>query len=130
MALTLLDPEHNRFLMKFSAVDRKMVVDHLRTVLNSFAMKPQYTKFYIGITGDLEGRLLRHQRHKPEFKLMVPIYEEPAHYLDDSFDLLERTAIAAFRAGIHNPTTKELLLKCDNGAEGAAPKSYLYILVG
>lgn len=130
MALRLIEPASNRFLLTRSVVDRKAVIGHLRTVLNSFAMKDGYTKFYIGITGNLEDRLAGHQRSRPGFKLMIPIYAEPAHYLEDSFDSLERSAIAAFGGGIRHPDTQAMLLRCDNGAEGAAPKSYLYILVG
>jgi hypothetical protein len=130
MALKLIEPSQNRWLLQISAVDRKIVIGHLRSVLNNFAAKPEYTKFYIGITGDVEERLYGHQRKRPEFKLMIPIYEEPSHYMDDSFDRLERDAIAAFRGGIHHPETHAMALKCDNGAEGAAPKTTLYILVG
>jgi hypothetical protein len=130
MALKLIEPSQNRWLLQVSAVDRKIVIGHLRSVLNNFAAKPEYTKFYIGITGDVEERLYGHQRKRPEFKLMIPIYEEPSHYMDDSFDRLERDAIAAFRGGIRHPETHAMALKCDNGAEGAAPKTTLYILVG
>jgi hypothetical protein len=130
MALKLIEPNQNRWMMKTSAVDRKQVIGHLESVLKSFAAKPEYTQFYIGITGDVEERLYGHQRKRPEFKLMIPIYEEPSHYMDDSFDRLERDAIAAFRGGIRHPVTNAVTLKCDNGAEGAAPKTTLYILVG
>jgi hypothetical protein len=130
MALRLIDPANNRFLFTRSTVDRKAVIGHLRTVLNSFAAKDGYTKFYIGITGHLQDRLAGHQRSRPEFQLMIPIYEEPAHYLEDSFDSLERMAIRTFGEGIRHPETQQMLLRCDNGAEGAAPKTTLYILVG
>ncbi len=130
MGLKLIEPADNRFKFNRSVVDRKAVLGHLQTVLNSFAAKPELSMFYIGITGSLEDRLAGHQRYKPEFKLMIPIYEEPAHYLEDSFDALERSAINRFRAGIRHPDSKEMLLRCANGAEGAAPKTYLYILVG
>ena len=130
MSLTLIDPVNNRFKLDRSAVDRRLVLGHLRSVLHSFANKPEYSRFYIGITGDLEERLAQHQRTRPEFKLMIPIYEEPGHYLNDSFDRLEREVIAAFRGGIRHPDSGQMLLHCDNGAAGAAPKCYLYILVG
>jgi hypothetical protein len=130
MALRLIEPAANRFMLTRSVVDRKAVIGHLRTVLNSFANKDGYTKFYIGITGNLQDRLAGHQRSRPDFQLMIPIYEEPAHYMQDSFDSLEGLAISAFRAGIQHPVTKQMLLRCDNGAEAAAPKSTLYILVG
>lgn len=130
MALRLIESASNRFMLTRSVIEHRAVLGHLRTVLNSFAMKDGFTKFYIGITGNLEERLARHQRSRPEFKLMIPIYAEPAHYFENSFDSLERLAISAFSAGIKHPDTHALLLRCDNGAEGASPKSYLYILVG
>jgi hypothetical protein len=130
MALQLLDDTQNRWKLHRGVVDRKAVLGHLRTVLNSFASKGTYSKFYIGITGNVEERLQGHRTKRPDFKLMIPIYEEPANFLDDSFDRLERDAIQAFRGGIVHPETKKLLLACDNGPDGAAPKTTLYILVG
>jgi len=131
MALTLIDPSQNRWLYKRSAVDRKQLMEHLRLVLTGFANRGEYTKFYIGMTGNLDDRLAGHRRKRPEFKLMIPIYTEPVTYLEvESFDHLERMAIDTFKAGIVHPDTKKVLMKCDNGPDGAAPKNYLYILVG
>jgi hypothetical protein len=131
MALTLIDPQHNRWFYNRSAVDRRQVIEHLRLVLTGFANRGEYTKFYIGMTGSLEDRLEGHRKKRPDFKLMIPIYAEPKAYMEvESFDHLEKLAIDTFKAGIVNPDTKQLLMKCANGLGGAAPKSYLYILVG
>ena len=111
-------------------MERRAVLEHLRLILISFAVKGVYKKFYIGITKDVEARLADHQRAKPEFKLMVPIYEEPSVFMVDSFDFLERDAIETFRAGIQHPDTHQVLLQCANGPGGATPKTTLYILLG
>lgn len=129
MALQLIQPE-DRYILKRDVIDRRAVIGHLRSVLSAFASKPEYTRFYVGITGDLEARLLKHRRYKPEFRLMVPIYQEQEILHEDSFDELEKIAIREFRDGIRHPTTREVLLRCDNGPGGAAPKRTLYILVG
>lgn len=50
--------------------------------------------------------------------------------MQDSFDLLERDAIAACRTGITHPETGRVMLTCDNGPGGAQSKAMLYILVG
>ena len=55
---------------------RNHVISHIKDVLNSFASKPQYTRFYIGITGNLAQRHAAHAVKKPEFSLMCVIYEE------------------------------------------------------
>ncbi len=131
MALTLIDPLQNRWLYNRSAVDRKQVIEHLKLVLTGFANRGEYTKFYIGMTGNLDDRLEGHRKTRPEFRLMIPIYAEPVEYMEvESFDHLERLAINTFKAGIVHPDTKKVLMKCDNGPGGAAPKNYLYILVG
>lgn len=130
MALQLIGTSEGRqFLFDRSVVDRKAVIGHLRDVLKSFAAKPQYRKFYIGITGNLEERLEGHRARRDDFLLMIPIYSEPRPYFEDSFDSLERDAIAAFAAGVPN-TASGRLLRCDNVASGISPKNWLYILVG
>jgi hypothetical protein len=129
MALQLIEP-HDRYMLKRDVIDRRAVIGHLRSVLNVFANKPEFGKFYVGITGDVEARLLKHRRYKPEFRLLVPIYEEQEILHEDSFDGLEKIAIREFRDGIRHPTTGDLLIRCDNGPGGAAPKRTLYILVG
>jgi hypothetical protein len=129
MPLQLIQPR-DKHLFSRSAVDRRAVIEHLRLVLISFAVKGNYRKFYVGITRDVETRLRDHQSKKPDFKLMVPIYEEPSTFMADSFDFLERDAIMAFRAGIRHPDTKRLLLECANGPGAATPKTTLYILLG
>lgn len=131
MALTLIDPLHNRWLYNRSAVNRKQVIEHLKLVLTGFANRGEYSKFYIGMTGCLEDRLEGHRKKRPDFKLMIPIYSEPVEYMEvDSFDHLEKLAIDTFKAGIVHPDTKKVLMKCDNGPGGASPKNHLYILVG
>ena len=131
MALTLIDPLQNRWLYNRSAVNRKQVIEHLRLVLTGFANRGEYSKFYIGMTGDLEIRLDGHRKKRPEFKLMIPIYSEPVEYMEvDSFDHLEKLAIDTFKAGIVHPDTRKVLMRCDNGPGGASPKHHLYILVG
>ena len=129
MALQHIQP-HDQYMLKRDVIDRRAVLGHLRSVLNAFASKPEYSKFYVGITGDVEARLLKHQRHRPDFRLLVPIYEEEEILHEDSFDGLERTAIREFREGIRHPVTRDVLLRCDNGPGGALPKRTLYILVG
>jgi hypothetical protein len=130
MALEFVQPR-DKFMLKRGVIGREPVIGHLRTVLNSFANKPEYTCFYIGITNNLDTRLQDHQRRKPQFRLMCPIYEEPAAHVDsDSFDLLEREALRTFQSGVVHPQTRQVLLRCDNIPGGAPPKRYLYILVG
>ena len=125
----LIQPR-DKYLLDRGTDSHDAIIGHLRLVLKAFANKPEYTKFYIGITNDLDVRLLDHQRRKPDFKLMVPIYEEQAILFESSFDRLEREAISALRTGIVHPETRELLLRCENGPGGAPPKTTLYILVG
>jgi hypothetical protein len=125
----LVQPRDKHMLSR-SAVDRRAVIEHLRLTLISFAMKGEYRKFYIGITRDVESRLYDHQRRKPDFKLMVPIYQEESIIMADSFDFLERDAIEAFHAGIRHPDTRQMLLECANGPGAATPKTTLYILLG
>jgi hypothetical protein len=129
MPLQLISPP-DRFMLKRSVDARPVILGHLHSVLKSFAMKPEYSKFYIGITRDLDARLADHQGKKPDFKLMVPIYEEPANIVDSAFDVLEHEAIKTFRDGIIHPDTRKTLLRCTNGPGGARPKTLLYILVG
>ncbi|KVT87490.1 hypothetical protein WL30_29640 [Burkholderia ubonensis] len=129
MALQLIKP-HDKYLLKVGVIHHGAVIGHLHQVLKTFAAKPEYSKFYIGITSDLNKRLSSHQAKKPFFKLMCPIYEEPHNLVGNAFDRLEREAITNFRAGIKHPETGELALKCDNGPDGALPKNWLYILVG
>ena len=129
MPLQLIQPRE-KYMLTRGVVDRAAVIGHLDLVLKAFANKPEYNKFYIGITNDVETRLRDHQGRKPDFKLMVPIYEEQAILMEGSFDRLEREAITAFRQGIKHPDTRKMLLRCDNGPGGAPPKTTLYILVG
>lgn len=129
MSLQLIQPT-GQYMLSHSAVDRRAVIDHVHSVLKVYAMKPDFGRFYIGITSDVAARLRDHQVHKPSFKLMIPIYEEERMLLSDSFDQLERDAIRKFRGGIAHPDTGRVMLTCDNGPGGARPKSVLYILVG
>jgi predicted GIY-YIG superfamily endonuclease len=125
----LIQPS-GKYMLKHSAVDRRAVIDQVHSVLKVYAMKPEFSRFYIGITSNLETRLRDHQANKPEYKLMIPIYEEERMLLSDSFDQLERDAIARFRQGIRHPDTGQMLLSCWNGPGGARPKSVLYVMVG
>ncbi|MEP6493254.1 MAG: GIY-YIG nuclease family protein [bacterium] len=129
MPLTFINPR-DKYTLKASVVDRAAVIGHLRLVLKAFAMKDEFSKFYIGISNDLETRILKHRVNKPDFKLMVPIYEDGGLFVEDSFDRLERDAITEFRNGIVHPQSLKMMLRCDNGHGGATPKTFLYILVG
>ena len=129
MSLQLIQPT-GTYMLDRSVVDRRAVMGHLHSVLKVYAMKPGFSRFYIGITSDVEARLRDHQVKKPEFKLMIPIYQEERMLLSDSFDQMERDMIQAFRGGIKHPDTGRILLTCDNGPGGARPKSVLYVLVG
>ncbi len=129
MALQLVSPE-DKYMLKTGVINHEAVIGHLKQVLHSFAMKPEYSKFYIGITSDLNTRLASHRANKPDFKLMCPIYLEAHNLVGNAFDRLERKAIEAFRSGITHPDTRETLLECRNGPGGALPKNWLYILVG
>ncbi|PCE33112.1 hypothetical protein [Burkholderia ubonensis] len=129
MALQLIAP-YEKYLLNVGVINHASVIGHLRQVLNVFAAKPEYSKFYIGITGDVKSRLASHQAHKPSFSLMCPIYEEAGNLVENAFDRLEREAIRNFRGGITHPETGKLLLQCSNGPGGARPKNTLYILVG
>jgi hypothetical protein len=129
MAPQIIQPP-DKYMLKTGVVDREAVLGHLRMVLNAFANKTEYNKFYIGITNDVDVRLLDHQRRKPDFKLMVPIYEEQSVLVDNAFDRLERDAIRRFQDGIKHPDTHRVLLECKNGPGGAPPKNTLYVLVG
>ncbi len=109
-------------------VDQDAVVGHVREVLNSFAAKPDCSRFYVGITGDLEQRRTSHEKKKPEYTLMCVIYGEPAPVVSGSFHNLEQTVIERYRAGVMNPATGKTLI-CGNGQGGSTGKSWLYLLV-
>ena len=129
MAIEMIDPIE-RFMLARGTIDRRAVVAPVRSVLVIFAAKGQYSKFYVGITGGLDERLKQHSARKPEFRLMVPVYEEPAQYHADAFDHLELDTINALRGGIVHPDTKRVVLTCANGPGGAAAKRWLYLLLG
>jgi hypothetical protein len=130
MPLEMFQPR-DKFLLNRGVVGRQPVIGHLRDVLKSFASKPEYTRFYIGITSDLDRRLAEHRGRAMQFRWMCPIYEEPESHMDDnSFDLLEREALMTFRGGIVHPQTGKMALKYENLQQGSPPKRCLYILVG
>ena len=129
MSLQLIQPT-GQYMLSHSAVDRRAVIDQIRSVLKVYAMKPGFSRFYIGITSDVQRRLKEHRVSRPEFRIMIPIYEEEGMLLSDSFDQLERDAINTFRGGIKHPDTGRVMLTCDNGPGGLVPKSVLYLLVG
>jgi hypothetical protein len=121
----------DQYKMKVSAVSQEMILGHLDLVLKNLAMKGRYSQFYIGITNNLEQRAREHAAHKPDFKLMCPIYEEQAIVVaTDSFHNLERDAIKRFRKGVIHPDSQRVLLQCANGPDGSIAKNWLYIIVG
>jgi hypothetical protein len=131
VTLELVSPR-DKFKLKQGFVSNEVVLGHLEWVLKSFAAKPEYSRFYIGITNELERRLADHRGDatKKDFRLMCPIVEEESpQALGGAFDGLELAAIARFNPGVMNIETNKLL-KCMNGKQGVTPKCVLYILVG
>ena len=131
MTLELVSPR-DKFKLKQGFVSNEVVLGHLDLVLKSFAAKAEYSRFYIGITNDLDRRLADHRGDstKKDFRLMCPIVEEESpQALGSAFDGLELAAIARFNPGVMNTETKKLL-KCMNGKQGVTPKCVLYVLVG
>lgn len=126
MAL-ILNYDHQ---MQVSVLNNSAVIAHLRGVLNTYVNKPAYSKYYIGITSDLETRRAAHARKKPHFTLMCPIYEESNPKADMAFHRLERDAINQLRSGIINPSNPNHKMICDNGPGGSLPKNWLYVLLG
>lgn len=118
------------YQLDIGLINHSSIIAHMKSVLNTFASKPQYSKFYIGITSDIENRKLGHQRNKPGYTLMCAIYKDEQNIVSDSFHNLERDAINVMRAGIRHPDSNQLLLRCDNGPGGSLAKNWLYILVG
>jgi hypothetical protein len=117
-----------RYRMPVGTLDHNAVLGHLRDVLNVFASKPDCTRFYIGITGDLKARLRQHERERPEYTLMCAIHKEESHLITDSFQRLEAAAITRFQGGVYNPTTGRVL-RCGNAVGGGRPQNWLYLLV-
>lgn len=74
MPLQLIDPR-DKYVMKHTTLP-EAVIGHIRDVLKVYLMKPEFTKFYVGITQDVNRRLQEHQRKKLEYKLMIPVYDE------------------------------------------------------
>ena len=131
VTLEFVNPR-DKFKIKQGFVSNEVVLGHLELVLKSFAAKPEYSRFYIGITNDLDRRLADHRAdtRKKDFRVMCPIVEEESpQALGSAFDGLELAAIKRFDPGIMNTETKKLL-KCMNGKQGVTPKCFLYILVG
>ena len=116
--------------MTFNVLNNKAVISHLRGVLNTYVNNPAYSRFYIGITSDLETRQASHARNKPQFKIMYPIYEESNPKSDMAFHSLERDAINELRQGIVNPSDPSKKMNCENGPGGSLPKNWLYVLIG
>lgn len=117
-------------ILNVSVLRNEAIISHLRDVLNTYVNKPNFSRFYIGITSDIETRRLDHERKKPNFRLMCPIYEESNPKSDMAFHSLERDAINALRSGMKNPTDASKSMSCENGPGGSLPKSWLYVLVG
>ena len=133
MALQLIDPR-DKHVMKHTVLP-EAVMGHIRDVLKAYLMKPEYTKFYVGITQDVNRRLQQHQRTKPEYKLMIPVYDETGVHPPDSFDQLEQLAIRTFGPTHGTEFTHPLAppgrkLIFDNRRENSPPQNTLYLLVG
>jgi hypothetical protein len=111
------------------------VIGHIRLVLMKYLGEPGYTKFYVGITQDVSRRLQEHQRNKPEYRWMIPIYDEAGVQHPGGFDQLEQLAIRTFgpKHGAefthpNAPPGRKLVF--DNRRENSAPQNTLYLLVG
>jgi len=133
MALQLIDPR-DKYVMKHTA-HPEAVIGHIRDVLKVFLMKPEYTKFYVGITQDVGRRLSEHQRTKADYKLMIPVYDETGVPRPDSFDQLEQLAIRTFGPAHGTVFTHPLAppgrrLTFDNRRENSPPHNTLYLLLG
>jgi hypothetical protein len=133
MALQLIDPR-DKYVMAHTALP-EAVIGHIRDVLKVYLMKPEYTKFYVGITQDVSRRLQQHQRTKREYKLMIPVYEETGVHPPDSFDQLEQLAIRTFGPAHGTEFTHPLAppgrkLIFDNRRENSPPQNTLYLLIG
>ena len=81
MPIQLIDPR-DKYLLRHTA-QPEAVMGQIRDVLNVYLMKPGYTKFYVGITRDVGRRLQQHQQKKPEYQLMIPIYDETGVLLEN-----------------------------------------------
>src|SRR4051812_36148090 len=55
MPLQLIEPR-DKYMMPRHTITHEAVLGHLESVLKAFAAKQEYSKFYVGITGDLENR--------------------------------------------------------------------------
>ena len=125
MSLKLTDA----FMLKNSALGHDQVLEHLRLILQRFLVQTDASRFYIGMTADVERRRQEHEEKKPEFTLMCVIHEEPPHMTTGiNLDDLESEAIARFRSGLTNPSNGRSL-RCTNDQRGSARKQWLYILV-
>jgi hypothetical protein len=129
VSLEIIKPR-DKFLLKQGFFSTEAVLGHLELVLKSFASKPEYSRFYIGVTMNLEQRMVQHRAKGDLYRLMCPIVEEESpKALQSAFDGLEQAAIERFNPGVVNTATKKVLM-CGNVKPGIAPKSILYILVG
>lgn len=117
-----------RYRIPVGTLDSAAVLGHLQAVLNVFASKPDCTKFYIGITGDLKKRRRQHEQERPEYTLMCAIHKEESHLITDSFQKLEAAAITRFQGGVLNKATGRVL-RCGNAIGGTRPQNWLYLLV-
>ena len=133
MPLQLIEPPDKYLLPHTTFHDA--ILDHIRLVLTKYLGDPTYSKFYIGITQDVSRRLQEHQRHKPEYRLMIPIYDEAGVHRADGFDQLEQLAIQRFgpKHGTefthpNAPPGRKLIF--DNRRENSPPHTTLYLLLG
>lgn len=118
----------NPYKLDRHVIDHEIIISHLGSVLKSFANKG-FSQYYIGITNDLQQRLAQHQRERPEFRLMVPIYEEATGHAETNFERLEREAITKSKALFSDPRTLKKMT-CANTQAGTRVKAMLYVLVG
>ena len=133
MAIEIINPR-DKYMMKHTVLP-DAVMGHIRDVLKVFLMKPDFSKFYVGITQDLERRLKEHQKHKPEYRLMIPVYDEIGVHPPETFDRLEQLAIKTFGPAqgtvfTHPNAPAGRKLTFDNRRENAVPQNTLYLLLG
>ncbi len=133
MPLQLISPR-DKYMMAHTA-HPEAIMGHIRDVLNVFLMKPDFTKFYVGITQNENRRLEQHRRKKMEYQLMIPIYDETGVHPPDSFDQLEQLAIRTFGpaqgtvfSNPKAPAGRKLIF--DNRRENSPPQNTLYLLLG
>ncbi|HEY0779418.1 MAG TPA: hypothetical protein VGD56_15735 [Gemmatirosa sp.] len=133
MSLQLIQPRE-KYLLPHTTF-RDAILERVRLVLRKYLGEPGYSKFYVGITHDVNRRLQEHQRTKPEYRWMIPIYEEVGVPHPDGFDQLEQLAIRTFgpkhgTAFTHPNAPPGRTLIFDNRRENSPPQTTFYVLIG